>query len=178
MIKLAGNKYQLLKEKNEWDAPSVEEEKILALQAQIHKLQKKGRPNKGKNQRNTGRNDTRRSTGERGNGKWDPKPSWMLKRPKQDELQKPKTWNGKQWWYCSHETGGKCEPGTYRRHKPKDCKGNAVKRRNQNPEKEEEKKNEEESEKPNKKIKLSAALAAVADENDTSEEDSDEGYES
>jgi hypothetical protein len=35
---LTANKYKILKEKNKWEAPSAEEEKIMALEARITKM--------------------------------------------------------------------------------------------------------------------------------------------
>lgn len=180
LIKLAGNKYQLLKEKNEWNAPSPEEEKILALQAEIQKLQKNTRNKKrpaGPNNRRS--NKERRNPSNNKNKQWDPKPEWMSQRPKDENLLKPRTWKGKQWWYCSHETGGKCDPGAYRRHKPSDCRGTAGKGRNDRRDNDEEKKDESDNQQePRKKIRLSAALAAVANEEKSSDEGSTSGYES
>jgi hypothetical protein len=37
------------------------------------------------------------------------KPSWFFKEPKEDEMQKPKMFNGKPWYYCSKKSGGKCD---------------------------------------------------------------------
>ena len=45
---------------------------------------------------------------------------------KPDDINKPVIHNGKQWWWCSDETGGKCG-GVLRRHNPKECKGIGVK---------------------------------------------------
>jgi hypothetical protein len=54
------------------------------------------------------------------------KPSWFTKEPSPEDLDKPKTWNGKTWWYCSPKMGGKCA-GAYRVHKPSQCEGKAHK---------------------------------------------------
>ena len=40
LMQLADNKYRLSKERNEWDAPSTEEEKLLALEAEIERLKR------------------------------------------------------------------------------------------------------------------------------------------
>ena len=40
LIQLADNKYRLMKEREEWDAPSEKEEKILTLQAAVDRLTK------------------------------------------------------------------------------------------------------------------------------------------
>ena len=57
------------------------------------------------------------------------RPEWLHKhkRPPQAELNKAKSWNGKTWYYCHPDTGGKCE-GAWRLHHPSDCKGTARKR--------------------------------------------------
>ena len=31
----------------------------------------------------------------------------MFQRPKDEDLKKPREWNGIKWWYCSPDTGGK-----------------------------------------------------------------------
>ena len=41
LMQLADNKYRLLKEREEWDTPSPEEEKIMALEAAVERLNKK-----------------------------------------------------------------------------------------------------------------------------------------
>ena len=50
------------------------------------------------------------------------KPSWMNKHLPADKMFKPHTWNGKSWYYCGPETGGKCN-GVYQCHKPNQCEG-------------------------------------------------------
>jgi hypothetical protein len=40
LMQLGNNKFKLLKEGGQWNAPSVEEEKILALQTEVKKLEK------------------------------------------------------------------------------------------------------------------------------------------
>lgn len=73
---------------------------------------------------------------------------WMTTKPPKDKLLKPRMQDGKEWWWCSEETGGKCQ-GIYRRHKPADCRGVA-------------KKKEGEGKKPStKKLKLAKALEAT-----------------
>ena len=106
LMKSAAEKYKTLITKGKWNAPDANEEKILALEAEIKKLKSK---KKGGN--------AKAKTTQR-------KPAWFDKRPKKSELKKPKTWNGKKWYYCHPDTGGKCD-GKYRRHKPSECKGKA-----------------------------------------------------
>jgi hypothetical protein len=122
LMEQADNKFKLLKESGHWNAPSEQEEKILALQSEIKNLKKKTKdpnkkpPYKGK------------PTDTKGKGKGAAlqaeKPSWFFKEPKEDEIHKPKMFNGKPWYYCSKKTGGKCD-GQYRRHKPSECEGKA-----------------------------------------------------
>ena len=40
LMQLADNKFFLLKQKNLWDAPSIEEEKIMVLKAEVQSLKK------------------------------------------------------------------------------------------------------------------------------------------
>ena len=122
LMEQADNKFKLLKESGNWNAPSEQEEKILALQSEIKNLKKKSTrdpkkpPYKGKPTDTKGKG--------KGTGLQAEKPSWFFKEPKEDEIHKPKMFNGKPWYYCSKKTGGKCD-GQYRRHKPSECEGKA-----------------------------------------------------
>ena len=51
----------------------------------------------------------------------------MTTKPSKDKMKKPITKDGKEWHWCSTETGGKCD-GVYRRRLPSECKGTAKKR--------------------------------------------------
>ena len=127
LMQLADNKFRLLKEKGIWNTPSESEEKILALEAKIAELTRStkranGSKRKTRNTEGEGENnEKKRSTGGRIQQE---KPAWMFQRPSDAELNKPKTWNGRQWWFCHKDTGGKCE-GVYRVHKPQECRGSA-----------------------------------------------------
>jgi hypothetical protein len=118
----ADNKFKLLKVHNKWNAPSQDEEKILALEARVKKLtslsQKNGRNPKGKEPKKGGKALKGAPTVEQ--------PSWFNKEPASSDLHKPKFWKGKEWWWCSPKTGGKCT-GQHRRHKPSACEGKAFK---------------------------------------------------
>ena len=119
LMQLGDNKYKLLKEGGLWNAPSDEEEKILALQTEVKKLQKnltkKSDPKK--TEKNLVIDKSKKRTKLK-------KPSWFFKEPQDDELKKPKFWNNRNWYWCSPSTGGKCN-GIYRAHKPSDCEGKA-----------------------------------------------------
>jgi len=109
LMKNAAEKYKTLLQRGNWNAPDANEEKILALQTEIRKLKKKAtQPQKGTPSKKA------KSTKE--------KPSWFNEKPKTADLHKGREWNGKTWWYCHSETGGKCD-GKYRLHKPSQCQG-------------------------------------------------------
>ena len=131
LMTMADNKFKLLKEGNKWNAPSEDEEKILALHAEIKTLQKqaskakKGTPPTSKKEKNKRNNDGNPKDKGREKSKND-KPAWMINSTKPDDLKKPKSWNNKDWHWCSPETGGKCA-GNWRCHKPTSCEGRAHK---------------------------------------------------
>ena len=108
----ARQKYDLLKDKGTWNAPTPEEEKIIALTAQVNKMSEKLKASmpkkKEKSETSAGRSK-----------KLKPKPEWFTKEPV--DPTKPINWNGKEWLWCGTKTGGKCE--SYVRHKPEECRG-------------------------------------------------------
>ena len=111
LMQLADNKYRLLKEREEWDAPSAEEEKIMALQAAVESLTKNKRKRREyADEENGSSRSTKKQSGKaKGKKQNPPKPSWMFRRPPEDELLKPRKWNGNDWWYCHQDTGGRCD---------------------------------------------------------------------
>ena len=152
LMLLADTKYKTLVEKGTWDAPSAEEEKIIALQAQVESLQKK--MNKAGNSK-----DTSSKTGKE-KGKGTPKkPDWMYQEPPEDKLKEPRNWNGKPWYWCSKKTGGKCTPGAYRRHKPSECKGIAAGSKRKTAGESKDKNTAETN--PNKRVRIAKALEAM-----------------
>ena len=173
LMQLADNKYRLLKEREEWDAPSPEEEKIMALEAAFDKMKKKKKYDPKVKKRKQAREST--STGKRQFVNT-PKPSWMHERPKEEDLSKPKEWNGKKWWYCHPDTGGKCD-GEYRRHEPKDCQGKAFKGKRRKTSSREDEKDGQSS--PGKReLRVAEALSTIVDNHETDSDSSTEGYES
>ena len=154
LMKHAAEKYKTLLQKGLWNAPDKNEEKILALQSEIRKLKRKGTP-AGK--------DT--ATGRA------PKPSWFDQKPGTAELRKPREWNGKTWWYCHPDTGGKCD-GKNRLQKPFECKGRGFKKGTEDPASKKAKYGSKGKAKENK-LQLNRALQAAAaiaepDESDSS----------
>ena len=170
LMQLADNKYRLLKERDEWDAPSAEEEKIMALQAAVDNLTK--RRKKRPEHETTERDSKKQSIKKR---KQNPqKPNWMNQRPPEDELHKPRKWNGNEWWYCHPDTGGKCD-GQYRRQKTSDCEGRAFRGSFSNA-KRASKETDGTSKDNDKRLKVAEALATVVDDHD--DENTSDGYES
>jgi len=114
LMKNAADKYKTLLQKGKWNAPDINEAKIMALQAEIKKLKKeKGSSKKG---------EERRTKYPKSQKKENTKPKWFSQRPPNDELHKPREWKGVKWHYCHPDTGGKCE-GVWRQHLPSECKG-------------------------------------------------------
>ena len=172
LMQLADNKYRLLKEKGIWDTPSESEEKILALEAKIAELTKSSNLVRS-SRRKKKQTDNDEPTGKKGSRKpkATEKPKWMFQRPKEEDLLKPRSWNGSQWWYCHKDTGGKCN-GTYRIHKPQDCKGMANKRSRP------EGQGNDASEQNSRSLKLAKAMTTIvhSDATDTVSDNSE--YES
>jgi hypothetical protein len=110
-MSLAKNKFTLLKDANRHNMPSAEEKKILAPQAELKQVSK--RWNKKGNKGNKSKETETKKKGDlkeknKDTKKKAEKPAWMSKKPKEENLRKPKSWNNKDWHWCSSETGGKC----------------------------------------------------------------------
>ena len=163
LMVIFANKFKNLVQAKRWSHESYED-KFLALQAKqertnklVDKLKRNRETSKG------GANGGGKAPGKGGKqggdaggkGKSSDLPAWMSVEPPPDKLKEPRTHNNKPWYWCSKKTGGKCDPGRYRRHKPSECKGRA--KGNPNP-------------KSSKKLKVSQALANV----EVSDDDYDE----
>lgn len=106
----AANKYKIRLKRRQWNAPSPEESKILALEAKVSSLEKKA---------NTGQKKTKstKSGPSDRKGDSDPKqgkPEWMTEPPDRGDIEKAKTVNGKKYYWCQ-------ALNCYCRHHPKDC---------------------------------------------------------
>ena len=108
----AENKYKILVNEKTWDTKMTDQDAILALKAEINKLKKQS-----KKKPTGGRNNSDRKPN---NGK---KRVDITRKPK--DIHKPIKIDGKDWYWCSAETGGKCH-GALRRHDPASCKGIAA----------------------------------------------------
>ncbi len=91
LISLAKYKFQLLTEKGVWNAPSGEEEKIIALQSELNALKNQGKSNakqgKGNNQRK-----------EKNEGKKAKRDEPCMLVPPKDGEKQPKMHDKKAWW--------------------------------------------------------------------------------
>lgn len=129
LMNLALLKYKTLKSRDIWEAPSAEEEKLVAMEIRLQELQKKIASKRNKPSGDYKDGGKSRSGNESSRKKpKNEKPQWMFQKPKDDELYKPRQWKGRDWYFCGKSTGGKCKggpngEGQYRAHKPKDCKG-------------------------------------------------------
>ena len=108
LMKNAADKYKTLLQKGQWNVPSASETKILALQSQIKKMKKE--------------RDGIKKPETKSAKKAKEKPDWFDKRPRKNDLMEPRIWNGKPWYYCHPDTGGKCD-GKHRLHHPSKCQG-------------------------------------------------------
>jgi hypothetical protein len=168
LMLLAKNKFTLLSDAGRYNMPSAEEEKILALQAELKQVSKKwNKDKKGKKPEDTVSKEKGNSK-DKDNKKRPEKPNWMSEKPKEENLKKSRSWNGKDWWYCSSETGGKCE-GHWRVHKPSKCEGKSFKFSGEKHQKDEPK-----AKSSSKKLKLASAISAIQDGSDNAEAESDE----
>jgi hypothetical protein len=170
LMNLTKNKFTLLKEAGRYNMPSAEEEKILALQAELKQASKqwKKKSDKTETKKKVEWKDKDKDKGT-GTKKKADKPGWMAEKPKEENLRKSKSWNNKDWYWCSSDTGGKCE-GHWRVHKPSECEGRSHKfvAKHQSGAPAQDKSS-------SKKLKLAHAISAIQDGTD---EDEDSGEES
>jgi len=118
----ARNKYDLLRDKGMWNAPTEQEEKIIALQAQVKEMAKKLSDKKSKHTSNSTKSSSKTDSsvaGKKKRSKRPEKPAWFTEKP--NDVHKKRTWNNREWNWCGIATGGSCE--SYVIHTPQDCKG-------------------------------------------------------
>jgi hypothetical protein len=120
----AKNKFDTMKEKGIWNAPTAEE-KVIALEAKfdsaVKSLNKKVSFERKKGS-GSGKNKTTEKSGGKKNGEskkdGDHPKKWQAQKSAD---KKESMYKGHMWYWCGKETGGKCEK--WRAHKPKECKG-------------------------------------------------------
>jgi hypothetical protein len=161
----AEEEYKRLLMEGIWEAPSQQEEKIIAMVTEIAAKSKKV----GSNDRGKGKFKTyqKGKGGKKNDKKYQRIPDEELRKPPpKDKMHAPRVMNGKEFWWCHPDTGGKCD-GWWRRHKPTGgddpCRGAGMKgRKHPAPAKEEQ----EEDKRPNKLARLQASLQAIMEDHD------------
>ncbi len=96
---LADNKFKTFCQAQTWNAMSLEEEKILALETQIQKLCKEKKKPKQQEGTKKGKDKDRTKKGKKKKKKEGPK--WMQVPPADADKDKPKTVKGKQYFWCA-----------------------------------------------------------------------------
>jgi hypothetical protein len=151
-------KKRITQAEGQWESADPQEQKIEALQAELAKKGGKSNPKK---------NGERKVTFTKSDAKTPPE--WLKKHTKPSVLDESREWNGKTFYWCGKETGGKC--GGWRQHKPQACRTNPKFNRKRqgtepNPPKETKQSRRERS------VKMIAAHEAILRQLDT--QDSDE----
>ena len=117
----ARQKFDLLQKKGVWNAPSEEEEKLVALQAEVAVIKNKFqdyRQNSGGGwDHGSPGKCGRGGRGEQGGRK--PLPAHLSVQP--NDVNKVIKWEGRYWHWCGKATCGKCEKMTV--HTPNKCGG-------------------------------------------------------
>ena len=149
LMTLAVNKFKILKQRDVWNAPSMDEEKILALEVEINKLKKKPHNPTSKKEGGSYSDKTR--------------DTWRFVKPTDAEKGKPKTMNKKDWWWCPKHQA-------WCRHKAEDCKGRGATIDRKDSAK-------PSTEASTKQLKVAKALQAVTEENEDEEDDYDDDEE-
>ena len=156
----ASMKYTNMVRDKTWQAPSAAEEKILALEAKLQSLQKtKSRNNNRTNQNNRRKQSSRNNSGGTRNNRRK-NPEWMTKRPKREDIDKPKKVDGREYWWCPNHK-------RFTRHKPSECRGVNVNRRqssgnNHNANQSDHQESQQQENSP--QLRLSEALTSVVEE--------------
>ena len=120
LMTLTVNKYKNMMIQNQWEAPSPHDATIQALESKVEKLQRElKRAPKQQQQKNLHKKKEDQRTKPQ-------RPKWRTinEKPQKGQLSHIRVWNGNKWYWCSKETGGKCE-GRWVRHPPKSCEGKA-----------------------------------------------------
>ena len=181
LMTLTANKYKNMMIQNQWEAPSPHDATIQALQTKVEKLQRELKRAPKPTQQKSKQPQTKK---ERQTGK-PQRPKWLTnnEKPQSGQLTRTRMWNGNKWYWCSKETGGKCE-GRWVRHAPSSCEGKAFKGfkergtvkeapKSERIEKKNKKQEEHEDEKGRKYKRLTAAFATTYNESNNSINSSD-----
>ena len=184
LMTLTANKYKNMMIQNQWEAPSPHGAMIQALQTKVEKLQRELKRAPKPMQQKSKQPQTKKE----GQTVKPQRPKWLVnyEKPQPGQLTRTRMWNGNKWFWCSKETGGKCE-GRWVWHSPSSCEGKAfkgIKKRgtlkeapkSESVEKKNKKQEENEDERGRKYNRLTAAFATTYNEanNSTNSSDNDE----
>ena len=151
LMTLADNKYKILKLRDQWDAPSAEEEKIIALEAKVQLLEKQAKRTK----RPTNEKDGNQRRADK-QGKGNEGQAWWRTPPTAAEKGKSKIVKGREYWWCPNHN-------KWVRHKPSECQGKGVKP-DANKDKDKDKTN------PNQNLRIAKALKTIMEDDETTDE--------
>jgi hypothetical protein len=149
LMHLAEQKYKILKQRGTWNAPTPEEEKIIALEAELKAVKKDLKSKK----------STKKGPGkQQQNGKQQNK-AWKTVPPPAGDLEKPKTVNGNTYYWCNN-----CKIWTSNpKHRTNTCEGKRLMK--------DKKPKKDNNSQDGKKAKLVNALNAVSGDNSDSDEE-------
>jgi hypothetical protein len=121
------SRYEVLMDKQLWDAPSQEEEQLMVMRAELEdlKLEKAGAYGKKKGAKKPAGKSTivvrKKQAGAKKKFYLDD-PDWLTNSVEPKPLTKVMHHRQREWHWCSPATGGKCH-GCWRVHKPSECRG-------------------------------------------------------
>jgi hypothetical protein len=161
------SRWEIMKNKDEWEAPSQEEQQLMVMRAEIEELKNK---KSAQAQPTTlmkkiagklrGKMQAAKKFKQYKGKTFQADPEWLAKNMKPNPLTKTMQHGNKAWHWCSPATGGKCD-GNWRVHKPSQCKGVAGSSQNRH--------KAANSEGDEHQLRMMQALTSVLMENDDDE---------
>ena len=143
LMQMALNKYRILVDKGQWNAPTEEQQKIFVLQAEIQQLKKSKKNSSSNTSATTAAASSSKPSKDRKQKK--EKPDWMTKKPSEGEPKQKKV-GGKQYYWCPNHQA-------WTRHSPSECRGVGTNRPTEST---------NNTPSAQKALKLSSAFASVA----------------
>eukprot|EP00979_Chaetoceros_neogracilis_P015197 scaffold5509_cov185-Chaetoceros_neogracile.AAC.1 len=125
LMLMAETKFKTLVASSKWEAPTEQDTQLLALTAKLKQTNENFNKYKQGNNKKPWKDKekgTTKSGADQGLEK-----GWKTKQPAKALLNKSVKALGREWYWCSKDTGGKCD-GVFRCHKPSECHGTAVKK--------------------------------------------------
>ena len=181
LMTITANKYKNMMIQNPWEAPSPHDTTLQAFQNKVEKLQRElKRAPKPMQQKNR-----QPQTKKKGQSVKPHRPKWLVnnEKPQTGQLSRTRMWNGNKWYWCSKETGGKCDgcwvwrtPTSYEGKAFKGFKKRGMLKEAPKPErveKKNKKQEENEDERGRKYKRLTAAFATTYNETNNSMNSSD-----